>query len=74
MLLGCGLARQLQLPFDPWPGNFHMLQVQPLKKKKSWGRAREPSWEESQGCLPLLGTDSDVLGFHKRVCASLERD
>ena len=20
--------------FDPWPGNFHMLQVQPFKKKK----------------------------------------
>ena len=25
---------QLQLGFGPWPGNFHMLQVQPLKKKK----------------------------------------
>lgn len=22
---------QLQLGFDPWPGNFHVLQVQPKK-------------------------------------------
>ena len=25
---------QLKLGFDPWPGKFHMLQVQPKKKKK----------------------------------------
>ena len=25
---------QLQLRFNPWSGNFHMLQVQPLKKKR----------------------------------------
>lgn len=25
----------LWLRFDPWPGNFHMLQMQPLKKKKN---------------------------------------
>ena len=25
---------QLQLRFNPWSGNFCMLQVQPLKKKK----------------------------------------
>ena len=25
---------QLRLRFDPWPGNFHMLQVQPKKEKK----------------------------------------
>ena len=25
---------QLWLGFDPWPGNFHMLLVQPKKKKK----------------------------------------
>ena len=25
---------QLQLKFNPWPGNFHMLQIRPLKKKK----------------------------------------
>ena len=24
---GCGIGRQLQLQFNPWPGNFHMLQV-----------------------------------------------
>ena len=26
---------QLQLSFDPWPGNFHMLQVQPKNKNKT---------------------------------------
>ena len=25
---------QLQLRFNPWPGNFHMSQVQPLNNKK----------------------------------------
>ena len=28
--------QQLQLQFNPWPWNFHMLQVQPLKKEKRW--------------------------------------
>ena len=31
---GCGIGQKLQLQFDPWPGIFHMFQVQPLKKKK----------------------------------------
>ena len=32
---GCGIAQQLQLCFDPWPGNFRVPWVQqPLKKKK----------------------------------------
>ena len=26
---GCGVSWQLQLQFDPWPGNLHMLQVRP---------------------------------------------
>ena len=26
---GCGIGRQLQLQFDPSPGNSHMLQTQP---------------------------------------------
>ena len=26
---GCGVGWQLQLQFDPWPGNLHMPQVQP---------------------------------------------
>ena len=25
---------QLRFGFNPWPGNFHVLQVQPFKKKK----------------------------------------
>ena len=28
----CGMWSQLRLRFDPWPGNFHMPQVQPKKK------------------------------------------
>ena len=36
---GTGIAAiaaksQLHLGFNPWPGNFHMLQVLPLKKQK----------------------------------------
>ena len=31
---GCGVGRQLQLWFDPQPGNFHMLKVQAPKGKK----------------------------------------
>ena len=31
---GCGVGRQLQLRIDPWPGNVHVLQVWPYKKKK----------------------------------------
>ena len=26
---GCGVGKQLQLGFDPWAGNFHMLQGWP---------------------------------------------
>ena len=26
---GCGVGWHLQLRFDPWPGNFHLVQVQP---------------------------------------------
>ena len=29
---GCGVGQQLQLQFNPQPGHFHVLQVQPLKK------------------------------------------
>ena len=30
---GCGVGRQLQLLFDPSPGNFHMPWVQPEKQE-----------------------------------------
>ena len=30
----CGIGQQLQLWFDPYPGNFHMPGVWPWKKKK----------------------------------------
>ena len=31
---GCGIGQQLQLQFDPLPGNCHMPQVQPPPPKK----------------------------------------
>ena len=31
---GCGVGWQLQLQFDSWPGNLHMPEVGPLKKRK----------------------------------------
>ena len=30
----------MQLGFDPWPGNFHMLLVQPKKEKEDLSRAK----------------------------------
>ena len=27
--VACGAGQQLQLRFDPWPGNLHMPQMQP---------------------------------------------
>ena len=30
---GCGVGWQLQLGFDPWPGNFHILWVRGGGKK-----------------------------------------
>ena len=32
---GCSISLQLQLQFNPKPGNCHILQVQPVKKKLS---------------------------------------
>ena len=37
---GCGAGQQLQLRFDPYPGNFHMLQCS-LRKKKEKERKKE---------------------------------
>ena len=31
--------------FEPWPGNLHMLQVQPLKKKKKDGVPVVTQWK-----------------------------
>ena len=31
---GYGVGWQPNLRFDPWPGNFHMPQMPPLKKKR----------------------------------------
>ena len=32
---GCGIGWQLQLQFDPLPGNLHMLQVWARQAKKN---------------------------------------
>ena len=39
--------------FNPWPGNFHMLWVQPKRKKK----------KEKKLWIPILPFFSAVLGF-----------
>ena len=47
---GCGVGLQLQLRFNLYLGNFHMHQVQPLKKKKCFlgqRREKEPKPEPS---------------------------
>ena len=55
------LLPQLQLRFDPRPRNFHMLQVQPLKKKKKIRRSHRgsavmnpTSVHEDTGLIPGL--------------------
>ena len=35
---GCAVGQQLQLQLDPYPKNFHTLQVWPLKRKKQTNR------------------------------------
>jgi len=47
------LGSQLWCGFNPWPGNFHMLQVWQKKKKKKkkkvlWGLEWDPRAE--RGC------------------------
>ena len=38
---GCGVGWQLQLQFDPYHGNLHMLWEQFLKKKKAKEKKKE---------------------------------
>ena len=41
MQLSCyGYGWQLQLQFEPWPGNFHVLQVWPYFRKKGGGEEK----------------------------------
>ena len=48
--LWCRLAASA--PFDPSPENFHMLQVQSLKKRKR---------KRKEGSFPFLGYFTDLL-------------
>ena len=68
---GCGVGQQLQLLFDPWPGNFHMMWVQPWKdrrkkKKKriNMATAREPPWLFSQPGSPTSSCVTLMLVKH----------
>ena len=49
--------------FNPWPGNFHILQVQPKKERKE-GRKPNTAWShlhvESKK-LKIRGTENSVL-------------
>ena len=42
------LPQWLKLGFSPWPRNFHMLRVQPLKKKNSNPRENEVKENEKR--------------------------
>ena len=53
---------QLQLRFSPWPGNFHMPQVWPYKKRKRLGL--KPCGPES---LDLKGGSAQVKVELKKV-------
>ena len=54
---GCSVGQQLQLPFNPEPGNLHMPQVWPYKdgrkegrkeRRKGGGKGRERKREEEE--------------------------
>ena len=40
----CGVGQELQLQFEPQPGNFHMLQVQALKRQKKKKETLPNKW------------------------------
>ena len=43
---GCGVGRQLQLQYNPWPGNFNVLGVRPQKEKKQKKKKKEKKLTE----------------------------
>ena len=64
-LQGPGLLRWHR--FDPWPGNFHMPQVQSKKKKKTNenSKRKEDGAEKGKTKVTVIGgllLDSDCLG------------
>ena len=60
-LPSCGCRLQLQLRFDPWPGNLQKPQVQPEKKKKIMFSQNKVTsfvrlaWGREQSVMPSTG-------------------
>ena len=58
ILLWLCIGQQLQLQFSPYPGNFHMPQVQPWKKqKKAKNKETKSVWT---GCLHFTWAHSHL--------------
>ena len=67
----CGVGLQLQLIFDPWPGNFHMLGMQQKKKKKKEAQSKRlycffssvkpDTWKDDDILLQLLFFEPDGI-------------
>ena len=58
------MAQWVKLGFDPWPGNFHLLQVQPFKKKGGESDSDDPLSAVRMGDLPV----AEVLGRAPLKC------
>ena len=53
--------------FDPWPGNFYMLQVQPKKKNQKNKKNPADYYEQSRYILDIDSTGlSEVVGNEDR--------
>ena len=51
---------KLQLRFSPWPGNFHMLWVQPKKKKKEKTHPSSPNPDQPLRIAKMLAAANPV--------------
>ena len=52
--VSCGVGQQLQLRFDPEPGNLYMLQVRPESQNKQTTTKKNPSRCRGTGLIPGL--------------------
>ena len=59
---GCGAGQQLQLRFNPQPGNLHVPRCGPKKTKTKQTNKQKPS-QIICSCVNLLSVCSDVLGI-----------
>ena len=67
---GSGVGQQLQLRFDPYPGNFHMLWVQLQKRQKKAGGGQKGvpavvQWDQHHLCRARMQLCSPA--WHSRL-------